>query len=116
VTNRSTQVSYAGAHYQVRKIWGRASQYACVTCSRPAHQWAYDGTDPESLTGYSTGCKSWTTGELIPLLYSRWPEFYMPMCRSCHKGKDLAARGGRIDNRGRRNPGGPTWKSMRRSA
>ena len=113
MVNRNTPISYKAAHDRVRRLWGSASQYRCVTCNESAQQWAYD--DPDFLIGHG-GTRSFTTGELIPMTYSQWPEFYMSMCRSCHKRKDLAARGGRINNCGRRNRGGPTWKTMRKSA
>jgi hypothetical protein len=58
---------YQAAHRRVRKLWGRASQYPCVMCDHQAEQWAYDWADPSSRE-----------------YYSDWPEFYMPLCRSCH--------------------------------
>ena len=68
------------AHQLVEKQWGRAVTHQCINCERQARDWAYDGTDPsEILEG------KW--------LYSRWPEFYMPMCRSCHKKLDGAKQG-----------------------
>lgn len=74
--------SYTTAHQRVSTLWGKASLYPCITdCGRPAREWAYDGTDPEQLYGKRVGGMSY---------YSAWPEFYMPMCLSCHKRRDKA--------------------------
>ena len=70
------------AHRRVIKTWGRAKDHPCVECNNPAYDWAYDGTDPsERYSQRSTG--HW-------VLFSSWPEFYMPMCRSCHCARDRA--------------------------
>lgn len=63
---------YQNAHNRVRRLWGKPTQYPCVLCNGPATQWAYDGTDPTARTGIE---RCW---------YSNWPEFYMPLCRTCH--------------------------------
>lgn len=86
-------MSYEGAHLRVKSLWGPARQYPCVKCQRQAQTWAYDGTDPEVLHGNGGGY------HLFP--YSWWPEFYMPLCKSCHKIMDLALLGRPI-RRGRR--------------
>jgi HNH endonuclease len=70
---KNSMSRYSRSHYLVGKLWGPARHYPCVTCGRPAHEWAYDHTDPSSPGGYS-----------------QWPEFYMPMCRSCHRRLDFA--------------------------
>lgn len=44
--------------------------------------WAYDGTDPGQQVD-KKGDKA--------LIYSSWPEFYMPMCRKCHIRRDRGA-------------------------
>lgn len=75
----SSNLTGSSAHVRVRRTWGPASLYQCVTCSLAAYDWAYDGTDPTHLYEFSR--KSWTH-------FSRWPEFYMPMCRRCHVGRD----------------------------
>jgi hypothetical protein len=72
-------VSYESAHKRIRKTWGPATLYECMKCVASAHHWAYDGTDPTQLLGDKG---QW---------YSRYPEFYMPMCRRCHGAKDGAA-------------------------
>lgn len=72
-----------GAHTRVHKLWGSASQYLCISCSKQAKDWAYDGADPAQ--GYA---QQGTEGGWV--FFSSWPEFYMPMCRLCHKGRDGA--------------------------
>lgn len=75
----SKPITTSGAHQRVRRVWGSASQYPCVECGEAASDWAYDGTDPTHIYEFSR--KSWCH-------FSRWPEFYMPMCRSCHSDRD----------------------------
>lgn len=85
--------SYEGAHYRVKKLWGKASQYPCVGCGTQAKQWSYDGTDPDEFDVLAN-----------PGVYQRftkvsvWPEFYRPMCISCHKTGDLARNPGQYNN------------------
>lgn len=74
----SGEVSYRGAHGRCTTLWGSASQYPCVQCGETASDWAYDGTDETELVD-GTGRR-----------YSAWPEFYMPMDRSCHRLFDRA--------------------------
>lgn len=76
------QITAHSAHTRLHRLWGKASQYACVECGEPAREWAYDGTDPSQLYGLSDH-GSW-------VLYSRFPEFYMPMCFPCHRRRDGA--------------------------
>lgn len=47
-----------------------------------AAHWAYDGTDPTYLMG------SHNNKQRTHLRYSRYPEFYMPMCAKCHRALD----------------------------
>jgi hypothetical protein len=63
-------------------LWGSASQYPCVICGRSAEDWAYDGADPTERLQEASGSYQ---------RYSRFPEFYMPMCRKCHLGRDKGA-------------------------
>jgi hypothetical protein len=72
-------VTFGGAHLRTSALWGSASQYPCVECGNPAKDWAYDGSDPAQCYGANHGKMQ---------LYSLHPEFYMPMCRSCHSSKD----------------------------
>jgi hypothetical protein len=77
-----TWCSYQAAHTRIRALWGRASQYPCTHCGvTSTHaQWAYDGSDPDELTSTQWG---------QPMSYSMWPEYYLPLCRPCHKAQDL---------------------------
>jgi len=82
----SSFVTYAHAHARVKGMWGPAGQYECIKCSGPARDWCYDGSDPEEILGVRDTSKrspglSW---------YSLYPEFYAPMCRSCHRQEDSA--------------------------
>lgn len=80
--------NYDSAHRRCREMWGRASQYSCIRCGAQALDWAYDGSDSTQLG----------SGKF----HSRFPEFYMPLCRSCHqrldtpKGDRIALLGVRI--------------------
>lgn len=67
-----TPVKYHQAHVRVKALWGKASQYPCITCGGTAAEWAYDGTD--------------TPGHSIH------PEFYAPKCVRCHRAADLGGR------------------------
>jgi len=77
--------SYSAAHYRCRQLWGRVQQYRCFRCGEPAEEWAYDGKDPTEL--HAEGF-DWNNRKSI-LPYSRFPEFYMPMCKTCHKRRDM---------------------------
>ena len=72
--------SYRSAHRRVHSAFGPARLYPCVKCGNASHDWAYDGMDATQLLGKGTGsAMSW---------YSRYPEFYMPLCRPCHRALD----------------------------
>jgi hypothetical protein len=81
------EVAYEAAHFRPRALWGSASKYSCVDCGECAQDWAYDGTDPDQLLGGSA-----REGRASIMFYSRYPEFYMPMCRKCHSRRDGAAQ------------------------
>lgn len=78
------------AHRRVKRMWGAANQYQCVTCDKTATSWAYDGTDPtEVYATVGSGSRSYSPdGEKYWSYYSSYPEFYMPMCGSCHSRRD----------------------------
>lgn len=78
------ECSYIAAHHRCRALWGSARQYPCVRCNEPAEDWAYDGTDKD-MELYDTRV-DWVVA------YSRFPEFYMPMCKPCHKERDIERR------------------------
>ncbi|WP_197517043.1 LuxR C-terminal-related transcriptional regulator [Mycobacterium sp. E2699] len=78
------ECTYTGAHHRCRALWGRVHKYPCVWCGDLAEEWAYDGTDQSEL--YDTK-QDWQLRSIVP--YSRFPEFYMPMCKRCHKKLDM---------------------------
>lgn len=82
VADEDDPCTWAAAHGRVKALWGSASQYLCVECGKWAKDWAYDGTDP--LERYQEASGSYQ-------YYSRFPEFYAPMCRKCHLGRDKSA-------------------------
>lgn len=70
-------------HQRVRRLWGTPDNYPCINdCGKQAKDWAYDGTDPGEVY-----LKPSREGKTIRPC-SLWPEFYMPMCRQCHKTRD----------------------------
>lgn len=79
-------IKYITAHARCFRLWGPAKGYPCIECGKPAQQWAYDGTDPTEL--YER-CGSGLQPERRAR-YSRFPEFYMPMCARCHRRADGA--------------------------
>lgn len=78
-------VSYHGAHQRCGAMWGAAKRHPCIRCGKPAADWAYDGTDPTEM--YHDARDDFDPVRTI-LPYSRFPEFYMPMCKACHKQRD----------------------------
>lgn len=63
---------YKYAHLKTQQARGRAAEYACSWCARPARQWALVGT-----------------GTLVDgLPYSDDPADYQPMCVRCHNRMD----------------------------
>lgn len=80
---RKVVVSYEGAHDRVRALRGPARLHACVGCQAPAHEWSYDGNDPDEIRGGDG-------------LYSLSVEHYLARCRSCHKRLDRAMAAFRI--------------------
>lgn len=82
-----SDLTYSGAHGRVKYFFGPANLNPCVMCGGGAAEWAYDGTDPDELFELVNG--KW------PVVYSAWPEFYMPLCHPCHRQKDAAARSAR---------------------
>lgn len=79
------EVTYHGAHQRCGALWGAAKHHPCVVCGKPAADWAYDGTDPTELYDAQDYFNQVRT--ILP--YSRFPEFYMPMCKTCHKQRDM---------------------------
>lgn len=73
------RVSYAGAHYRVKVVKGRAAQYKCAHCPWMASEWSYMGGDPNELTEIRS-----PQGIPRKIAYSCSPEYYQPLCKRCH--------------------------------
>lgn len=71
-------VTYRCVHERIERTFGKASLYTCFSCGSMADEWAYDGTDPTHLEERPNGRK-------YLIGYSRFPEFYAPMCFGCHR-------------------------------
>lgn len=66
-------VGYQAAHMHIRKVKGRAAEQPCArNCGRAAYEWAYTGTSGE---------------------FSRNPDDYVALCRSCHRQHDPVSHG-----------------------
>lgn len=78
---RGNDISIGTAHSRLRRIWGSAGNYPCISCGGTAAQWAYDGTDPDQRYRLVGKRKYYA-------YYSVYPEFYMPMCSLCHRRRD----------------------------
>lgn len=78
-----SDIGYGAAHARTRKQFGPAHKNPCVYCGKPADEYAYDGADPSEVSAFIDG--KW------PVVYSVWPEFYMPLCFPCHRAKDRGA-------------------------
>lgn len=73
-------IGYQGMHTRLGHLRGKASEFDCVTCGRPASDWSYDGgSDKERIAmgGKSDGYR-----------YSTDVNAYSPRCRSCHRFHD----------------------------
>lgn len=73
-------IKYKSAHHRVVRAKGKASQHPCELCNGPAQDWAYNHEDPTPLTA--------PDGRL----YSSKPEFYIPLCKTCHRRLDVSKR------------------------
>lgn len=74
--NRARMVEVPGyntAHERLRRVRGKANDHPCASCGGGATDWAYTHDDPKQLVDQALG-----------LRYSPDPQFYVPMCRSCH--------------------------------
>lgn len=77
-THRPDDITYATAHYRVKREYGPASDQQCVDCGGPAAQWSYTHTDPREQ--YEARCGPYSTD----------PKHYVARCVPCHKVFDLA--------------------------
>lgn len=72
--------SYGAVHTRLQRLRGRAKDQRCV-CGEPAYDWCYNHADPNEVWQL-------VAGYLIP--YSTDPAAYDPLCRCCHRQRDLA--------------------------
>lgn len=72
------QVGYSAVHERLNRSRGPASRYLCVECGSPAHDWAYDHSDP-----------SVKIDRRLDRWYSTDVGHYQPMCKKCHRRFDL---------------------------
>lgn len=88
---------YAGTHRNVKRLRGPASDHTCIECGEQAQEWAYmgGGGDWELTT------RPDLRREHPGLKYSLDPDHYEPMCKRCHRRKDLASVHREIDESGR---------------
>jgi hypothetical protein len=75
-TWKGDDISYAAAHYRVRRLRGRAADHPCGRCDNLAVDWAYDHLDPNERRQQDRRDAN------IP--YSLDPYHYLALCRSCH--------------------------------
>lgn len=64
--------AYRTVHSRLTSRRGRASDYPCVDCGKPAQDWSYDNTDPDERT----------SPQGLP--YSVDLDHYEPRCKPCH--------------------------------
>lgn len=82
---RGIDVGYPAAHDRVARERGPASAHACEHCAaKPAEDWAYDHQDPNERIA--------TQGPAANCRYSADPAHYIPLCKSCHRRFDNAAK------------------------
>lgn len=68
-------MTYAGAHYRVKRDNGKASGYACVTCAGQAEHWALINDRGDRVNGKG---QRWSNN----------PVDYRAMCVGCHSEYD----------------------------
>ncbi|MEL7977398.1 hypothetical protein AAG589_16165 [Isoptericola sp. F-RaC21] len=84
--SRKPVVTYADAHWRVKRERGPARAHLCVDCGRPAAHCSYDHTDPAELV---------EPRYFGPAAYSLDVDCYEPRCASCHARVDRAWQSGR---------------------
>jgi hypothetical protein len=75
-------VGYFGAHGRVVAKYGKAVDYLCVDCGKPAKQWSYVGGCPKERVQRVNG---------FDCAFSPDPDRYAPRCVFCHQRYDRAA-------------------------
>lgn len=74
---------YAATHRVLTNVLGPAKRHACVDCGGPAHEWSYDGNDPNEQVD-EEGRR-----------FTRHARAYSPRCVRCHRvfdGNPIAVR------------------------
>lgn len=71
-------MSYYTVHRKLKDTRGRASSLDCYLCGKRARDWAYQHTSSDEKVDPRTG-----------RVYSDDPRDYEPMCRACHRQRDL---------------------------
>lgn len=77
----SDAIDYNGAHDRVKRLYGPASQHACVGCGSQARHWSYDHADPDERLSVSHPTRG--------IAFSLDTDHYQPRCVPCHKRFDL---------------------------
>jgi hypothetical protein len=81
---RGDDIKYTAAHLRVTTAkGGSAKQFDCDHCGMPAHEWAYDHSDPTERRD--------PEGDRAGYPFSLDPENYMPLCVPCHRRFDRRA-------------------------
>lgn len=75
------KAGYFTIHQRISKQRGKARQFQCMGCAKPAEDWAYDHSDPNEIPGTNRH------PAYSPDIYR-----YQPMCRACHKALDNSVR------------------------
>lgn len=77
--------SYMAAHRLVRRLRGEASEHICAHCGGRSDEWSYSGGDAAELIDVRPDRNTRAR-------YSLDPDFYTPLCRSCHRRYDCGKR------------------------
>lgn len=89
--DRAETVEYMAVHWRL----GKAANYPCVDCGRPASEWSYIGGAPDERASKHGGS-----------LFSSDSVYYQPRCRKCHRKFDRLT--------GESNPAAKlTWEQVR---
>ncbi len=78
---RST-TTYSGVHSLVKQLRGPAKNYPCAECGDPAQDWAFNHEKPVNVM----------IDPMTGAMYSLDPDHYDPLCKRCHKRRDIRAR------------------------
>jgi hypothetical protein len=81
---------YMRSHRLIRAIKGKASEYRCIGCGNPAHQWSYEGGDPDERTEMRADGRPGIKPRLVKFSFS--PKRYIARCRSCHIRHDVMGK------------------------